>query len=269
MKIIHHIGINPDKEQNAILKKIGIVIPERSNSFTGFFSFDLEETSTEYQQLKPYLEKWKALDTVGMIFTEDENNNAKQLVFLVNWDNGYPMPDDDNGYKKTTYDDSDYCNTCGMGLKQKEPFRLKKAPNWSGHKRMFSLNWVYDELFARKDFYESLFNPIGIQSEKVLLYKKETVIDDTVQLIIPETETSLNLEGYPYEVCKVCNRKRYNLINKGLFPSFKDDVGDMQIFKSKELFGTGASARKYIFVSQALRQELIKSKISASYIPCE
>lgn len=46
-------------------------------------------------------------------------------------------------------------------------------------------------------------------------------------------------------------------------------MGEMQIFKSKEWFGTGASARKYIIVSQALRQELIKLKISANYIPFE
>jgi hypothetical protein len=43
----------------------------------------------------------------------------------------------------------------------------------------------------------------------------------------------------------------------------------MQIFKSNEWFGTGASARKYIFVSQALRQHFIKFKINANYVPCE
>jgi hypothetical protein len=93
------------------------------------------------------------------------------------------------------------------------------------------------------------------------------VIEDTVQLIIPETEVPLNLEGYPFEICD-CNRKRYDLINKGFFPSFIEDVGDMKIFKSKEWFGTGASA-KYIFIEQSLRKEFLKSKIKANYIPCE
>ncbi|MEI9811069.1 MAG: hypothetical protein WDO16_26050 [Bacteroidota bacterium] len=107
-------------------------------------------------------------------FSEEEENNAKRLIFLSPWANGYPMPDGDSGYQHTTYDNTAYCNTCGMGLKQRNRSRLKKTPNWSGHKRMFSLNWVYDEFFVRKDFYESLFKPIGIKSEKVLLYKKET-----------------------------------------------------------------------------------------------
>ncbi len=262
MRNLHKIVSDWDKKQVAILAHHGI------NAKIGFDYFWLEENET-YQQLKPYFDKWEVRETIISKFSDEEIDSAKRLVFLVGWDNGYPMNDYDNGYKKTTYDDTDYCNTCGMGLKQKKPFRLKKAPNWSGHKRMFSLNWVFDELFVRKDFYESLFKPIGIKSEKVLLYKKETVIEDTVHLIIPETEASLNLEGYPFEICKDCNRKRYDLINKGFFPSFKEDISDMQIFKSKEWFGTGASARRYIFVSQALRKELLKSKINANYIPCE
>jgi hypothetical protein len=211
----------------------------------------------------------KALDTTVLIFTDDEKNNAKYLVILVNWDNGYPMPDGDGGYKKLTYDDTNYCNTCGIGLMQKEPFRLRKAPNWGGHKKVFSLNWVYDELFVRKDFYDNLLKPLGIGSKEVLLYKKETVIEDTVQLVIPNTDAALNLEDCPFQVCKDCNRKRYDLINNGFFPEFNEHVGSLPILKSLEWFGTGANARKYIIVSQELRREFVKNKISATYIPCQ
>ncbi len=262
MKNLHIIYHNWDKRKAKVLEKFGVIVE------SGFNKLIIEENST-YQQLMPYFDEWKVNDYVVSKFSEEEENNAKRLILLSPWANGYPMPDGDNGYQHTTYDNTENCNTCGMGLKQKEPFRLKKAPNWSGHKRMFSLNWVFDELFVRKDFYESLFKPIGIKSKKVLLYKKETVIEDTVQLIIPETEVPLNLEGYPFEICVDCNRKRYDLINKGFFPSFIEDVGDMKIFKSKEWFGTGASARKYIFIEQSLRKEFLKSKIKANYIPCE
>lgn len=262
MKNIHIVYCDWDKSKIKILSGFGIIVEP------GFNRFIIEENEI-YWQLKTHLDKWDISETVISKFSDEEKENAKKLVFLVGWDNGYPMNDSDNGYQRTTYDNTEYCNTCGMGLKQKEPFRLKKAPNWSGHKRMFSLNWVYDELFARKDFYETLFKPLGIKSEKVLLYKKETVIEDTIQIIIPETEKLLNLEGYSFEICKDCRRKRYDLIRKGFFPSFKENVEGRQIFKSKEWFGTGASARKYIFVSQALRQQFIKLKISANYIPCE
>lgn len=259
---LHKIFSDWNKKQILTLAKYNI------NVEIGYDSFWLEENDT-YRELKPYFDEWGVKETIISKFSEEEEDNAKRLILLSPWANGYPMPDGDGGYKNTTYDDSYYCKTCGMGLKQKEPFRLKKAPNWNGHKRMFSLNWVYDELFTKKDFYEKVFKPIGIKIENVLLYKKETIIGDTAQLIIPETEAVLNLEDYPFDICKDCNSKRYDLINKGFFPSFKEDIEDMPIFKSKEWFGTGANARKYIFVSQALRQEFIKSKISANYIPCE
>lgn len=258
---IHTIYCDWDKSKIRVLEKFGITVNP------GFNSIVIEENGA-YFELVTFFDKWQVRDYVVSKFSEEEENIAKRLILLSPWANGYPMPDGDNGYQQTTYDNSAYCNICGMGLKQKEPFRLKKAPNWSGHKSLFSLNWVYDEFFAKKDFYENLFRSIGIESEKVLLYKKETVIEDTVQLIIPETEAALNLEGYSFEVCKDCGRKRYDLINKGFFPSFKEDVGDMQIFKSKEWFGTGASARKYVFISAELRNKLIKHKVNANYIPC-
>jgi hypothetical protein len=262
MKNLHIIYSNFDKNQVQILAQHGIRVEAK------YDRFDIEENEI-YFALKPYLDKWKIDETVISKFTEEEENNARRLVYKGVWANGYPMNDSDFGYRKTTYNDDNFCNTCGIGLVQKEPFRLKKAPNWGGSKKMFSLNWVYDELFVKKEVYESLFKSKGTECEKVLLYKKETIIEDTVQLILPVTEVSLNVEGYPNEVCKDCNRLRYDLINKGFFPSFKEDIDGLQIFKSKEWFGTGANARKYIFVLQELRKELLKIKVNPNYIPCQ
>ncbi len=262
MKNLHIIYSDFDKSQVKILEKYGIKVEAK------YDRFDIEENET-YLALKPYLDKWEISDFIISKFTKEEESKAKRLVYAGVWANGYPMSDNDNGYQKTTYDDTEYCNACGMGLKQKEPFRLKKAPNWGGRRKIFSLNWVYDEVFVKKEVYESLFKAKGIKSERVLLYKKETVIEDTVQLILPVAEVPINLEGYSYEVCKDCNRLRYDLINKGFFPSFINDIGNTPIFKSKEWFGTGANARKYVFVTQEIRKELANMKINPNYIPCQ
>lgn len=262
MKNIHTIYHNWDKSKIKIIEKFGVTAE------LGFNPIVIEEGDI-YNGLRSYFDNWHVKDYVISKFTEEEENDAKRLVYAGVWANGYPMNDYDRSYLKTTYDDSNFCNICGMGLIQKEPFRMKKAPNWGGSKKMFSLNWVYDELFVKKEVYEIVFKSKGIKCEKVLLYKKETVIEDTVQLILPVTDVPLNLEGYSYEVCKDCNRLRYDLINKGFFPSFKADVGNAPIFKSKEWFGTGANARKYIFVSQELRKELLKIKVSPNYVPCQ
>jgi hypothetical protein len=266
MKIVHRIGISPDNKQREVLKKIGLEVPSPDNPLVSSVTFDLDESSREYQELKPYIKEWGLFEAVGTLFTEQEIDNAKLLMSKGVWANGYPMPESNFGYKKTTYSDKDHCSSCGIGLIQKEPFRLKKAPNW-GNKKMFSLNWVFDELFVRKDLYESVFKKYEIDCLPVLVNKKETVIEDTVQLVIPTTTSSLKLDGYEFHICAVCGRKRYNLIKKGFIPPFQRDTPSEALFKSNEYFGTGANARKYIFVSAELRKELQNQKVKIDYIP--
>jgi hypothetical protein len=43
-------------------------------------------------------------------FSVEDLNNASRLVYGGVWANGYPMPDGDNGYQQTTYDNTHYCN---------------------------------------------------------------------------------------------------------------------------------------------------------------
>jgi hypothetical protein len=260
MKNVHKIFGDWNDIQIIILEKYGIKVEE------GYDSFVLEENEI-FWELKPYLDKWQVSDTITSTFSDEDLNTAQRLVISGVWANGYPMPDNNAGYLTTTYDEKDYCKECGIGLVQKEPFRLKKESNW-GNKKMFSLNWVFDELFVRKDFYQDILSKYGIESMPVLLYKKETIIEDTLQLKIQMTEASLKLDGYNYEICKTCGRKRYDLINAGFFPPFVDDVSGLHIFKSREYFGTGANARKYIFLSDKLRREFVKHKVKANYIPC-
>lgn len=261
MKNIHHIFSDWNDVQILILENYGIKVA------AGYDSFTLEEDQV-FWELKPYLDKWQVKDSVITQFSEQELNTAKRLVLSDTWANGYPMPDGNGGYLKTTYEDKDFCKQCGIGLMQKEPFRIKKEPNW-GSKKLFSLNWVFDEFFVRRDFYEGVFKKYGIEAAPVLLYKKETVLEGTVQVIIPTTERALNLEGYNYETCKSCNRRRYDLVRQGFFPAFETEVNNLHLFKSKEYFGTGANARKYVFISSELRNELVKNKVKANYIPCE
>lgn len=261
MTNIHIIFSEWGRSQVATLEKFGIKVEP------GYASFTIQEGET-YFKLRPYLDSWSITDDVITKFSDEDLNRGSILVLRDTWANGYPMPDGDRGYLKTTYDEKDYCSKCGMGLLQKEPFRLKAEPKW-GNKKIFSLNWVYDEIFVRKDFYEEKIKKFGIGFSPVLLYKKDTVIVNTVQLNIPTVKCSLHLDGYDYEVCESCKRRRYNLINKGLFPSFQETLDSASyIFKSIEYFGTGANARKYIFLSQEVRQLFLKEKIKANFIPC-
>ncbi|MGZ5501731.1 MAG: hypothetical protein ACXWEW_11335, partial [Nitrososphaeraceae archaeon] len=99
MKNYHNIFSNWDGKQVAILKQHGVDIE------LGYASFWIEENEA-YWKLKPYLDIWNINETIVTKFTVEEEDNAKQLVLLSPWANGYPMPDSNNGYKKTTYADA-------------------------------------------------------------------------------------------------------------------------------------------------------------------
>jgi hypothetical protein len=261
MRTSYKIFSDWSHSQTTILKQFGIVVKK------GYDSFCIDEGAL-YYELGPYLDRWEVRVTAVSKFSKEEETNAANLVFLSPWANGYPMPDDDDGFQRTTYDDIDFCPKCGGGLRQKEPFRIRVRPKWSKKRKLFTLNWIHDEIFVHKEFYEMYFKPLGVECNDVLLHRKDTIIDDAVQLTIKESNRPIRLDGYPFDVCVRCNRRRYKLINSGFFPPFTGEQEDLPICKSREWFGTGASTRKYIFISQTLRKVFEKEGLKVRYMPC-
>jgi hypothetical protein len=74
---------------------------------------------------------------------------------------------------------------------------------------MFELTWIYDEIFVKRELYDRVFKKAGVDCWPVLLFKKETLIECTVQLKIPQVETPMAFKNHPYEVCNICKRKKY------------------------------------------------------------
>lgn len=261
MKIIHVIYNQWTKKQATVLLSHGIKVKE------GYDRIDIEEGEL-YFLLKPYFTKWAVSESFGTVYSLNDIKESKLLVYVATWVNGYPQPEDIQDYLKLTYDLTDYCNVCGIGAKQNAPFRIKRQPQW-GNKKLFELNWVFDEIFAHKDIYENVFKPLGIEAMPVLLYKKDTEIDDTVQLKIPMIDKAnrLALENQPYNVCAKCGRKKYLHKIKGYFPGFTSDIGPLQIFKCNEIFGEQLLAHNKIFITSDLLTNLHSHKIKPNVWP--
>lgn len=259
MKIMYHVAHDWNNEHIKIMNSFGL-FPEK-----GFTSIQVNEE--DYFKIKDYLIKWFGNGGISYPdFTKQERKEALLSVKSTPSPHGYPMPDMDFGYRELTYDLSNYCDTCGIGFKQKDAFRIKSVPP-SGKKQIFSLGWVFDELFVEKKIYDEIFKPLGIKSREVLKYKKETPFEDTVQLMLPEADEKLDLEGYPTETCAKCGRTKYQAMPQGFYPMYEDIIAP--IFKSYEYFGSGASAFKRIFVTKELRDKLVDLKIDKLewYIP--
>lgn len=255
MRIMYHVALDWNDAQIEIMNEFGIY-PAK-----GHTAVQIDEET--YFKVKDYIYKWRGSDGIRYPeFTKEEIKESLLSVKKTAHSHGYPMPDMDFGYRELTYDLSNYCPNCGIGFKQKDAFRLKSVPP-TGKKQIFSLGWVFDELFVEKTVYDEIFKPLGIKYREVLKYKKDTPFEGTVQLVLEETQEKLNLERYPTEICNVCKRTKYLAMPQGFYPIYKDIIAP--IFKSNEYFGSGALAFKKIFVTKELREKLIALKIDKDY----
>lgn len=249
MKKIIQIFYNWSANQVEILRQYGIMTEEGCNSI------QIEEEKLNKDVL-PLLKEWDVMVSRSVEFDKREILESEYCVIDRFNTFGYPMPDNDFGYLNLTYSlGSDYCEKCCMNISQKDDFRIKNLPK----AKFWSLGWVYDEFFVDKAIYEAVFRPCGVACRSVKNYKKETVIDSIVQLVIPDTGQPLDLSGYDYEVCPVCGKRKYHPAIKGFFPIQENPT--LHIYKSKEYFGSGGSASKKVFVSAQLRDKMLEYRL--------
>ncbi len=258
MKIKYQIVQDWNKTQITFLDNNGIKQSE------GLSQLHIEEK--KYLDLKDFFDSLNTMAIRYPEFTKKELTESLLSAKSGGHTHGYPMPDMDGGYLDLTYDLSDYSKSSGIGKKQKDAFRLKNVPK-TGKKRMFGLGWIFDEYFVDIELYNEVFKPLGIKSRPVLKYKKDEPFDTHVQLVLEETDEDLNLEGNPIEKCEESGRWKYQPMPQGFYPQYQNIIAP--IFKSKEWFGTGAEARKRIFLTKELREKLIEIKIERPqwYIP--
>jgi hypothetical protein len=163
-----------------------------------------------------------------------------------------------------TYDMSDYCRTCGTGLKQKAPFQMKGEPKW-GRNSIFQLNWVFDEYFVTPDAWAKVFEPPGIPKRPVLS-SKGVELKSVLQLDIDQ-EAELDVQELHVTACAACGRSKYAPVVRGYSPALMQQPTD-SMARSRRYFGSGGSAHKLVLVSQALSQSLVSHGIrGASFRP--
>ncbi len=257
MKIYKRIFDNWKKEQTRILHQYGFDVAEGCDVFKIY-------DKNVYFELRDLFKKWDSSETLGIDFTKKEILSAQYCIINKWRPYGYPMPDDDFGYLNLTYDKDKMCNKCGSNSVQKDVFRVRKVPKYP----MWCLEWVYDELFVRKDLYEKIFKPLGIECRSLRKYKDDSVIDSYVQLVIPVIEEPLDLSSYQSQKCSVCGTVKYDVEVQGYFPLQEHPLP--YIYKSKEYFGDGFDADRKIFVSGKVRDLMIENGLIKliDFVPC-
>ena len=215
------------------------------------------------------MQRWiaarRAVDIVRTNFSKQEIADARWLELVPDWHRGYPQPKEGVfGYLEVTYDTSQYCPECGIGLRQKAPFQMKAEPKW-GRNGILQLNWVFDEYFVKSAVWANIFEPHGIGCRHVQNTRGKE-LKTVVQLVV-ERETDIVNDGLPMEKCTRCGRVKYIPVTRGPFPALACEPAGHMV-KTRQYFGSGASAHKGVIISQVLaRARSAKNIRGASVIP--
>lgn len=252
MLIVHRISVNTSSVIQAELKAFGISVPSR-----GFVSFDVAETDVNWPSIAEWIRMRKPTDIAQSKFTELEVEGADWLEMIADWHHGYPEPDSDNfGFLAVTYDISNYCSECGIGLVQKAPFQMKAEPKW-GNNSLLQLHWVFDEFFVRPEVWRERLAPLGIESKEVLNRNQEPL--KTVLQLIVDQQVDIDVSGLEAVECQRCHRIKYLPNTGGYFPALRS-LPLMPLVKSSCYFGSGHSAWRKVLISKHLRRALVALK---------
>ncbi len=261
------------EESNAlkVLRSIGIEPAIDRNMLCNSLSFEIDESSEQWPKQSALIKQWNAQESIQTIFTATECEKARHLEIAPQWRNGYPQPEDGFGYLSESYDLTNYCAECGIGAKQKSPFRIRGEPKW-GRRQIFALNWVEDEFFVRREVWNLVFQPFGIGCWPVVHHRSGEVLTTVVQLQV-ESDASARIhcrDQDPASVyCPTCNRAKYLPISRGRFPPLQSPAG-IPIQKTREYFGSGASAWQATIVAAELFKAFGAAKLrGANFTPVD
>jgi hypothetical protein len=267
MKIVHRIGLRATPTQRRELESLGVVLkelPSIAAEEVPLVISDVAEDHSSWPSVALLLREWRASDVPRTIFTSKELAAASWLRIAA-WHNGYPQPADDDGYRRVTYDLTNWCPACGVGKAQSGPFRMSGEPRW-GRRGIMQLIWVYDTLFVTPAVHAEIFDPAGIRCRPVLRTDGNQL--KTVVQLVTEATVDVDTDGLSPEQCIVCNRTKYLPVARGRFPALKEQPQSAMV-RSRQYFGSGAAANQLVIVSGALVKSLTAAEVRGAELqPC-
>lgn len=251
LKIIHRIPTSSTDPIRRDLELLGFSFKKDLEAFL------IDEENPKWPQVAELFEHYRSFQLVYAEFTDREIQAADHVALYGTGSHGYPQPEDDFGYQKTTYDDSKYCEQCQCGLVQKAPFALRGEPKWGKRSGFLKLNWVGDEYFVHPDLWTATLKPLGVRCREVHSRNGAT-LETVVQLDIPEVDIAHRMEGQQSKHCEVCGRVKYR-ITPGFFPPLDGDC-DLPIFKTRDYRG-GSAAVKPVIASKEFCAVIRENKV--------
>ncbi|MBP6004773.1 MAG: hypothetical protein KA746_15185 [Pyrinomonadaceae bacterium] len=251
MKVVHDIGERWKPEQVKALETFGISVSE------DVFSY-VRVDSAQFELINEILMSYHPVHALGAEFDRIDLDRANWLGLTALAPFGYPQPQETFDFVDV-YDTLHRCLKCGMNRGgQKSPFRIKSDKT---RFQAFQLGWIFDEIFVKRELYEEVFLPLGIKFLPVVIHRSGEMSELVVQLDLPMSSWLFDMSGMRFELCSQCGQKKYVVLPLDFLPPLKGEPPN-QIFRGQEYFGSDASANRRIYLTQDLRQELLRRKIA-------
>lgn len=205
---------------------------------------------------------------------------------------GYPQPEDNFGYIYKTYDSSNACLTCNIGLRQNDEFRFRSEPK-AKYSHFLGLNWVFDQIFVRqvvKDIFEKE-QVTGIEFSQPVINKTGLPVNEVYQLRVDNLLTEgLFTDNLDTEICKLpndestlkflkannsklatgpfCGRTKFNFPQgdnrlKIRADAFNDKTDFIRL---NYYFGSGGSSNMPIIISERVKQIIGRQKWRGAFL---
>ena len=238
----------------------------------GIITLDILESDPHYFFIWNIVQQKHLSYLSETIFTKEELRGAAWLRVRSQWRFGYPQPEAAFEYDTITYSPEDRCPKCNCGLKQVQPFRIKKVPKWG--KRYFGeLNWIGDELFLNDTAKEVLEKSglTGIRFLEVQNKKGAEAFPDIHQLQIPYLleQGMPEDQGYIQKAndCPACGRRKYVTSGVGMLRLPANIFRNAPDFvKTAEYFGDGLYSTRTLILSQQAYRVITENKLDRGLV---
>jgi hypothetical protein len=257
MKLKHQISFNNVTEIERKISQMGLNFKLVDGLVGRLVQLTIYNHDHRWLELKKVLSDFE-IEYITFTEFEKRDYHEAEWYLLEAREAAFPEPQENFNFLNITYDLKDFCENCGVGAVQKEPFKIKGTPKQKLD--VFCLNWVFDEVFIKENVKITLqeMNISGGIFNPVIHSKLGQPIEELYQLKVDSIlEGGLNPYNCTLEECNHHQTKatsiKYNrpligglTFNEDIFPKDKD------IVKTDEWFGSGKESHRLILCSKKI-----------------
>jgi hypothetical protein len=264
MEVWHRVAFNGDVKSDfkAALDRIGIEyrISPLPGHVTGLVYFDIAESAPHWRQIAELIKREGASDEVQTVFTKEEVLSAEWVRLMPTFEQGYPQPKEEMAWKQITYENQ--CPQCGVGHRQKAPFRLAREPRLGKHD-FVCLYWTYT-VFCTPGVLRTLkdYQIQGYEVWEAIIHRTNQPSEVVSQLVFPNIAGPglADVDKLQPETCSQCGITKYAYHKRGYMHLKREALrSDTDFILTYEWFGSGGySGFREILISNRLAKLILE-----------